>query len=137
MSNRTQTYYFANNNDRHFAFDADENFLPIYQHAAEDNTKITHIDDFAEAFLPKCTLATTISRYMVLVANEQKMLMMRPYQIYAVKAIDQCIRENRGNGYIWHTTGSGKTPDFLQDLHVAQRRTGHPQVPFRSGSQRP
>jgi len=35
--------------------------------------------------------------------------MMRPYQVYAVKAIDQCIRENRGNGYIWHTTGSGKT----------------------------
>ena len=109
VSNRTETYYFANNNDRHFAFDADENFLPIYRHAAEDNTKITHIDDFAEAFLPKCMLATTISRYMVLVANEQKMLMMRPYQIYAVKAIDQCIRENRGNGYIWHTTGSGKT----------------------------
>ncbi len=109
VSNKTETYYFANNNDRHFAFDADENFLPIYQHAAEDNTKITHIDDFAEAFLPKCTLATTISRYMVLVANEQKMLMMRPYQNYAVKAIDQCIRENRGNGYIWHTTGSGKT----------------------------
>lgn len=109
VSNQTQTYYFANNNDRHFAFDADENFLPIYQHAAEDNTKVTHLADFADAFLPKCTLGTTISRYMVLVASEQKMLMMRPYQIYAVKAIDQCIRENRGNGYIWHTTGSGKT----------------------------
>jgi type I restriction enzyme R subunit len=109
VSNQTETYYFANNNDRHFAFDADENFLPIYQHAAEDNTKITYLDDFAEAFLPKCTLGTTISRYMVLVASEQKMLMMRPYQIYAVKAIDQCIRENRGNRYIWHTTGSGKT----------------------------
>lgn len=109
VSNQTETYYFANNNDRHFAFDADENLLPIYQHAAEDNTKITHIDDFAESFLPKCTLGTTISRYMVLVASEQKMLMMRPYQIYAVVAIDQCIRENRGNGYIWHTTGSGKT----------------------------
>ena len=109
VSNQTETYYFANNNDRHFAFDADENFLPIYQHAAEDNTKITHLDDFADSFLVKCTLGTTISRYMVLVATEQKMLMMRPYQVYAVKAIDQCIRENRGNGYIWHTTGSGKT----------------------------
>jgi len=109
VSNQTETYYFANNNDGHFAFDADENFLPIYQHAAEDNAKITHLDDFAESFLPKCTLATTISRYMVLVASERKMLMMRPYQVYAVEAIDQCIRENRGNGYIWHTTGSGKT----------------------------
>ena len=46
VSNQTETYYFANNNDRHFAFDADENFLPIYQHAAENNTKITHLDDF-------------------------------------------------------------------------------------------
>ncbi len=109
VSNRTETWYFANNNERHFAFDADENFLPIYQHAAEDNRKVTHLDDFTESFLPKCTLGSTISRYMVLVASEQKMLMMRPYQIYAVKAIDQCIEENRGNGYVWHTTGSGKT----------------------------
>lgn len=50
-----------------------------------------------------------ISRYMVLVASEQKLLMMRPYQIYAVKAIVDCIHQNCGNGYIWHTTGSGKT----------------------------
>lgn len=135
VSNRTETYYFANNNNSHFAFDADENFLPIYQHAAEDNTKITHLDDFAEYFLPKCTLATTISRYMVLVASEKKMLMMRPYQVYAVEAIDQCIRENRGNGYIWHTTGSGKTltsfkastllklnPDIHKCLFVVDRK---------------
>ena len=46
---------------------------------------------------------------MVLVASEQKMMIMRPYQIYAVKAIMDCIEQNRGNGYIWHTTGSGKT----------------------------
>ncbi|MEZ6125811.1 MAG: DEAD/DEAH box helicase family protein [Planctomycetaceae bacterium] len=54
-------------------------------------------------------LAQTISRYMVLVASEQKLLMMRPNQIYAVKAIVDCIQQNCGNGYIWHTTGSGKT----------------------------
>ena len=46
---------------------------------------------------------------MVLVASERKLLMMRPYQIYAVRAIVDCIHQNRGNGYIWHTTGSGKT----------------------------
>lgn len=109
VSNRSDTWYFANNNQRHFSFNADERFLPVYQFAAEDNTKITHLDSFAEAFLPKCTLGQMISRYMVLVASEQKLLMMRPYQIYAVKAIVQCIDENSGNGYIWHTTGSGKT----------------------------
>ena len=109
VSNRTDTWYFANNNARHFAFDADERFLPIYQFAAKDNTKITHLDDFADRFLAKCTLGQMISKYMVLIASEQKLLMMRPYQIYAVKAIVDCIDQDCGNGYIWHTTGSGKT----------------------------
>ena len=67
VSNRTSTYYFANNNTRHIAFNADERFLPIYQFADDANTKINHLDDFAEQFLPKCTLGQTISRYMVLV----------------------------------------------------------------------
>lgn len=109
VSNRDATYYFANNNARHFAFNADERFLPIYQYAAPDNSKISGLDAFADAFLPKCTLGQIISRYMVLVASEQKLLMMRPYQIYAVKNIVECIDKNLGNGYIWHTTGSGKT----------------------------
>jgi type I restriction enzyme R subunit len=109
VSNRDSTYYFANNNARHFTFNADERFLPIYQYAAPDNTKITGLDNFADAVLAKCTLGQMISRYMVLVASEQKLLMMRPYQIYAVKNIVKCIDENSGNGYIWHTTGSGKT----------------------------
>ena len=109
VSNRTDTWYFANNNEQHFAFDADERYLPIYQFAAEDNTTIAHLDEFAERFLAKCTLGEMISKYMVLIASEQRLLVMRPYQIYAVKAIVDCIDQNSGNGYIWHTTGSGKT----------------------------
>ena len=109
VSNRTDTWYFANNNKRQFAFDATEQFLPLYQYAAENNKKITHLDDFADRFLAKCTLGQMISKYMVLIASEQKLLMMRPYQIYTVKAIVDCINQNCGNGYIWHTTGSGKT----------------------------
>ena len=109
VSNRTNTYYFANNNKIHFNFNAAENYLPVYQWADEKNKKITNLDDFSDVFLAKCKLGEMISRYMVLVASEQKILMMRPYQIYAVKAIINCINENRGNGYIWHTTGSGKT----------------------------
>jgi type I restriction enzyme R subunit len=135
VSNRTDTWYFANNNSRHFSFNADERFLPLYQFAAEDNSKITHLDEFANAFLVKCTLGEMISRYMVLVASEQKLLMMRPYQIYAVKAIVECIRQRCGNGYIWHTTGSGKTlasfkastllkdsPDIDKCLFVVDRK---------------
>ncbi|KFD40036.1 DEAD/DEAH box helicase [Schleiferia thermophila str. Yellowstone] len=109
VSNRVNTYYFANNNTEHFKFNADEQFLPVYQFAEPDNKKITHLDDFSEKFLSKCTLSQMISKYMVLVASEQKLMVMRPYQIYAVKAIVNSIQEHKGNGYIWHTTGSGKT----------------------------
>ncbi|WP_237718508.1 type I restriction endonuclease subunit R [Flavobacterium sp. F52] len=109
VSNQSNTYYFANNKNQHFQFNADEQFLPVYQLADESNKKITHLDLFADKFLSKCTLGEMISKYMVLVESEQKLLVMRPYQIYAVKAIVDCINQNRGNGYIWHTTGSGKT----------------------------
>ena len=109
VSNQHNTYYFANNNKEHFNFNAEEKYLPVYQLADEKNQKITGLEAFSDAFLQKCRLGEMISRYMVLVACERKVLMMRPYQIYAVKAIVSCINENRGNGYIWHTTGSGKT----------------------------
>ncbi|ALN88587.1 type I site-specific deoxyribonuclease, HsdR family protein [Lysobacter capsici] len=135
VSNRTDTWYFANNNARHFAFNADERFLPIYQFADDANRKITHLDSFAETFLVKCALGQAISRYMVLIASEQKLMMMRPYQVYAVKQIVDCIHQNSGNGYIWHTTGSGKTltsfkastllkdnPDIEKCLFVVDRK---------------
>ena len=135
VSNRSDTWYFANNNSRHFSFNADERFLPLYQFAGVDNAKITHLDSFADAFLAKCTLGEMISHYMVLVASEQKLMMMRPYQIYAVKAIVDCIHQHCGNGYIWHTTGSGKTltsfkastllkdnPDIDKCLFVVDRK---------------
>ena len=135
VSNKTTTLYFSNNNNKHFNFNADERFLPVYNLANKKNEPITHLDDFTDAFLAKCTLGQMISRYMVLVAIEQKILVMRPYQIYAVKAIVDCIHENRGNGYIWHTTGSGKTltsfkastllkdnPDIHKCLFVVDRK---------------
>ncbi|HMO58917.1 MAG TPA: DEAD/DEAH box helicase family protein, partial [Roseiflexaceae bacterium] len=135
VSNRSDTWYFANNSERHFSFNTDERFLPLYQFAGVDNQKITQLDSFAEQFLAKCKLAEMISRYMVLVASEQRLLMMRPYQIYAVKAIVECIHQNAGNGYIWHTTGSGKTltsfkastllkdnPDIEKCLFVVDRK---------------
>ena len=109
VSNRDRTYYFANNNARHFAFNAEERFLPVYEFAGEDNTKITHLNLFAERFLKKCDLGRTISRYMVLLAGEQKLMIMRPYQVYAVQHMVKCIDDDDGNGFVWHTTGSGKT----------------------------
>jgi type I restriction enzyme R subunit len=135
VSNSNKTYYFANNKNQHFSFNADEQFLPIYELADESNKKINYLEDFTDRFLRKCTLGEMISKYMVLVESEQKLLVMRPYQIYAVKAIVDCIHENRGNGYIWHTTGSGKTltsfkastllkdnPDIEKCLFVVDRK---------------
>ncbi|MGY5849195.1 type I restriction endonuclease subunit R [Salegentibacter sp. F14] len=135
VSNRSNTIYFANNKKQHFQFNADEQFLPIYQLADEKNQKIRHLESFTEKFLKKCTLGEMISKYMVLVESEQKLLVMRPYQIYAVKAIVDCIQQNRGNGFIWHTTGSGKTltsfkastllkdnPDIEKCLFVVDRK---------------
>lgn len=109
VSNKTYTRYFANNNLHHLNLYLDEAFLPVYEYATPDNQKINYLPDFAEAVLAKCLLAKLISRYMVLMESEQKLLIMRPYQIYAVENIIGCVNENRGNGYIWHTTGSGKT----------------------------
>ncbi len=135
VSNQKSTYYFTNNQNQHFNFNAEEQFLPVYKYANEDNTKVDDLGEFADKFLSKCSLAQMISRYMVLVATEQRLLVMRPYQIYAVKAIVDCIHQNRGNGYIWHTTGSGKTltsfkastllkdnPDIHKCLFVVDRK---------------
>ena len=58
-----------------------------------------------------------IRRSIVLIASEQKLIMMRPYQVYAVKHIVTCIHEDSGNGIIWHTTGSGKTLTSFQGLY--------------------
>ncbi len=135
VSNVVRTLYFANNKNQHFAFNAEEQYLPVYEFAERDNKKVNDLYEFTDKFLPKCTLGEMISKYMVLVQGEQKLLVMRPYQIYAVKDIVSSIHENRGNGYIWHTTGSGKTltsfkastllkdnPDIDKCLFVVDRK---------------
>ena len=105
----SDTMYFANNNDEHFHFDATNNYLPVYHAADHDNNKIAQLFDFADMMLQKCEIGKLISRYMVLVETEKKILVMRPYQIYAVESIVNCVEQNNQNGFIWHTTGSGKT----------------------------
>ncbi|KGE88591.1 MAG: type I restriction endonuclease subunit R [Phaeodactylibacter xiamenensis] len=135
VSNGSRTIYFSNNKNQHFQFNADEQFLPVYELADVNNKKINQLEAFTEQFLNKCRLGEMISKYMVLVESEQKILVMRPYQIYAVQRIVDCIHQNRGNGYIWHTTGSGKTltsfkastllkdnPDIEKCLFVVDRK---------------
>jgi len=56
VSNASRTIYFANNKNQHFAFNADEQFLPVYELADRDNKKINGLYDFTEMFFSKCTL---------------------------------------------------------------------------------
>lgn len=109
VSNEADTFYFANNPKEALTFDEKEQFLPVCRWADEQNKKVANLHEFAREVLYKCALGELISRYMVLVETERKLLIMRPYQIYAVKKMVECIKNNSGNGYIWHTTGSGKT----------------------------
>lgn len=100
ISNGVNTKYFANN-VFHFKF---TNFW-----ADKDNRKITQLTDFADAFLEKCHLSKMICKYIVLHQSTKTLMILRPYQYFATEAIIDRVKNTDKNGYIWHTTGSGKT----------------------------
>lgn len=101
ISNGVNTKYYANNRD--------QDFKQTFFWAKEDNTLVTQLDAFADAFLEKCHVSKMISKYIVLHQSNKVLMVLRPYQYYAVEAIDARVKAGRKNGYIWHTTGSGKT----------------------------
>ena len=106
ISNGVNTKYYANtvgyDNDKKASF----KFTSYW--AGKDNVKITKLEDFTKEFLPKCQIAKMITKYMVLQTNKT-LAVLRPYQYYAVEAIIDRVANSTKNGYIWHTTGSGKT----------------------------
>lgn len=119
ISNGVNTKYYANNpvNKR--------DFKQTFFWADAENNKITQLNEFAEAFLEKCQLSKMITKYVVLNESEKMLMVLRPYQYFAVEAIVERVRETEKNGYIWHTTGSGKT---LTSFKTAQILTGSPHV---------
>nr|WP_249308511.1 type I restriction endonuclease subunit R [Lederbergia citrea] len=102
VSNGVDTKYFSNS-------DFDIQFGFTFFWSDENNELITNLQNFASAFLKPCHLAKMISRYMVINDTDKALMVMRPYQVYAVEALVQRATETNNNGYIWHTTGSGKT----------------------------
>lgn len=106
ISNGGNTKYYANtvgyNNTKKESF----KFTSFWAH--KDNKKVTELEDFAREFLEKCHLAKMITKYMVL-TTDKTLLALRPYQYYAVEAIVDKVETQAKGGYIWHTTGSGKT----------------------------
>jgi type I restriction enzyme R subunit len=103
ISNGVNTKYFANNRLRAL------NFKQTFYWAKEDNTKISKLTAFAETFLEPCHLSKMISKYIVLAETDRLLMVLRPYQYYATEKIIKRVEESNKNGYIWHTTGSGKT----------------------------
>ncbi len=119
ISNGVNTKYYANNpvNKR--------DFKQTFFWADEDNKKITQLSEFAEVFLDKCQISKMITKYTVLNETENMLMVLRPYQYYAVEAIVDRVLNTEKNGYIWHTTGSGKT---LTSFKTAQILTQSPHV---------
>lgn len=101
ISNGVNTKYFANN--------PKQTFEQTFYWTDFENRKITKLEDFANAFLEKCTVSEMIAEYIVLAEALKIPMILRPYQYYAARVIERRVRETNKNGYIWHTTGSGKT----------------------------
>jgi len=101
ISNGVNTKYFSNN--------PKQSFEQTFYWTDEQNNKVNNINEFADIFLGKCTVSEMIAEYIVLAEATQIPMVLRPYQYYAARAIEKRVRESDKNGYIWHTTGSGKT----------------------------
>ena len=101
ISNGVNTKYYANNRS--------QSFKQTFYWADDQNELITQLDQFADAFLEKCHLSKMIAKYIVLHQSDRILMVLRPYQYYAVEKIVDKVKNSDGNGYIWHTTGSGKT----------------------------
>src|SRR3990167_7598353 len=107
ISNGVNTKYYSNTVG--YANDKSSSFKFTSFWADKENIKITKLEDFTKVFLDKCHVSKMIARYMVL-KQVKTLVVLRPYQYYAVEAIIEKVKNNHNkNGYIWHTTGSGKT----------------------------
>lgn len=107
ISNGENTKYYANSiNARQ---KTSESFEQTFYWSDEENNNITKIDEFASSFLEPCHLAKMITKYIVLNQAHKILMVLRPYQYYAVEKIVDRVKNTNKNGFIWHTTGSGKT----------------------------
>lgn len=110
ISNGVNTKYYANNRK--------QEFKQTFYWADEENNLITNLDEFADKFLEKCHVSKMIAKYIVLHESDKILMVLRPYQYYAVEAIVDRVKHGRNNGYIWHTTGSGKTLTSFKSAQI-------------------
>lgn len=122
ISNGTDTRYFANTTKR------DKNSFDFTMNwARADNTLIRDLKDFTATFFQKNTLLNILFTYSVFDTNNT-LLVMRPYQVAATERLLWKIKSSHlaktwsrpeGGGYIWHTTGSGKTLTSFKAARLA------------------
>ena len=125
VSNSVQTKYFCNENEM-------ENGLynPILKSLVffwtdQKNKRINTLDEFTAEFFRRAALTEMIDKFMVIKSTEPILMVMRPYQIYAVKAAKKRVLEANQNGYIFACTGSGKT---LTSFKLAQLLRDEPRI---------
>jgi type I restriction enzyme R subunit len=119
ISNGVNTKYYANNSIK------GRSFKQTFYWSTEDNKLITQLSAFADEFLEPCHISKMITKYIVLNETQKVLMVLRPYQFYAVEAIIERVQNTTKYGYIWHTTGSGKT---LTSFKTAQILTNYPKV---------
>lgn len=117
ISNGVNTKYYANNRQ--------QSFKQTFSWSDKSNNPITQLEAFAKTFLEKCHLSKMITKYIVLNQADKILMALRPYQYYAVEEIVDRVKNSVHNGYIWHTTGSGKT---LTSFKASQILTKLPNV---------
>lgn len=118
ISNGVNTKYYANN--RH------QSFKQTFYWSNKENKRLTNIlNGFTSEFLEPCHISKMICKYIVLNETNKILMVLRPYQFYAVEAMIDKVKNSTHNGYIWHTTGSGKT---LTSFKASQIIMQMPQV---------
>jgi len=119
ISNGVNTKYFANNPIK------ERSFKQTFYWSDENNKLITQLSKFTDIFLEPCHLSKMITKYIVLNETHRVLMVLRPYQYYATENIVERVKSTDKFGYIWHTTGSGKT---LTSFKTAQILTQLPNV---------
>ena len=123
ISNEENTRYFSNNSELNYAF--------TFSWADEYNLKKNRLTDFAATFLDKKHLGNMLTKYIVINETMKALMILRPYQYYAVeKIIDRVKNYPNRNGYIWHTTGSGKTLTSFKASQILSSLNGIDKVIF-------
>ncbi|MDJ1154876.1 type I restriction endonuclease subunit R [Macrococcus caseolyticus] len=123
ISNGQETRYYANS-------DKDIYKSHMFYWSDVENNRINQLKDFMDDFLEPCHMSKMVARYMIVNETDKFLMVMRPYQVYAVEALMHRALETNNNGYIWHTTGSGKTLTSFKAAQLLSEEEGIDKVIF-------